>query len=311
MVNTLTLNPAMDRNLYLNGIVKGITNRAHEYIDTVGGKGTHVSMNLSQLGLMNRAFGVAHGETGLRILAGMERFGVITRFVCREENQSRTNYVLIDEKDKSCTTISEKGVALTERDFEDLLALMQAEIAVGDTLVFSGDASNCPDPFIYNRIAAELRDKKLKLFVDASGETLRKSLEFSPYLIKPNQNELEDICGFKISGENDVLRAIASLDSYGIGVVAVSLGKKGAVVRFGGETYRTVPPEVEVASTAGCGDSFLAAILFGCERGMPHDKTLRLATAVSSATAASMLSVGYDGKLAEELLKKSVVERIQ
>jgi fructose-1-phosphate kinase PfkB-like protein len=130
-------------------------------------------------------------------------------------------------------------------------------------------------------------------------------------LIKPNQDELEALCGFAVSSDEDVVRAIESLDQYQVEVIAVSLGKRGAITRIGNEYYKSVPPAVEVGSTAGCGDSFLAALLCGYEKNMPYHEMLKLATAVSSATAASLLSVGYDLELAESLIEKSVVTRIQ
>ena len=68
MINTVTLNPAVDRILYLNRVQKNITNRTRSGVKTVGGKGTHVSMNLAILGIPSRAFGLAYGETGQYIL---------------------------------------------------------------------------------------------------------------------------------------------------------------------------------------------------------------------------------------------------
>ena len=59
MINTVTLNPAVDRILYLNRVQKNITNRTRSGVKTVGGKGTHVSMNLAILGIPSRAFGLA------------------------------------------------------------------------------------------------------------------------------------------------------------------------------------------------------------------------------------------------------------
>ena len=56
MINTLTLNPAIDRVLYLGELVKNVTNRIESVTEVIGGKGTHVSINLRLLGVVNRAF---------------------------------------------------------------------------------------------------------------------------------------------------------------------------------------------------------------------------------------------------------------
>ena len=52
---TVTVNPAIDRMLYLGEYVPCITNRLSDSLDWLGGKGTHVSLDLKALGLPNTA----------------------------------------------------------------------------------------------------------------------------------------------------------------------------------------------------------------------------------------------------------------
>ena len=68
MIHTLTLNPAIDRILYLSRFDKNITNRIQKTVDTIGGKGTHVSINLKILGKENTAFGISHGKSGQKVM---------------------------------------------------------------------------------------------------------------------------------------------------------------------------------------------------------------------------------------------------
>jgi 1-phosphofructokinase family hexose kinase len=309
MINTLTLNPAVDQILFLEKVEKSVTNRVREKIESIGGKGTHVSINLSGMGVQNQAFGIAYGETGRKILDMLEALDVTTRFVVREKLLSRTNYLLVED-DHTCTIIAEKGVPLTEEDLEDIFEKLRRHMKAGDYLILSGDASNSPDPFVYNRISDELRDMSLNIFLDASGETLKKGVECSPFLIKPNKDELAYLSGFPVETDEDVIRGIKALDGFDIDNIAVSLGGDGSITRFGKEFYRVRPPVVEVINTIGCGDCFLSGIVRGISAGWPHDKTLRFATAISAATAASPLSVGYDKLYADSLIAAVSVERI-
>ena len=64
MINTITLNPAIDVIIYLDRFVRNITNRIQSTAVTMGGKGTHVSMNLKLMGSSSRAFGFGFGATG-------------------------------------------------------------------------------------------------------------------------------------------------------------------------------------------------------------------------------------------------------
>lgn len=314
MIHTLTLNPAIDRILYLEEIKKNSTNRVKSKIDTIGGKGTHVSINLGKMGILNQAFGFGYGKSGKWIIDKLKNDNVIPKFVYSPKLENRTNYVLVEKvgKDKVySTTIAEKGIDITNDELDSLINLIRNNVGDNDTLIFSGDASNSSDSFIYNKISNELKPKNLRICIDASGVYLKNALELNPFLIKPNQDELEELCGFKITSENDVIKAIASLHKYKIDVIAVSLGKIGGIVYYNGNYYKTIPPEVNVVNTAGCGDSFLAALLYGFEKKLDIESILRYATAVSSAKAAFELSVGFDMDYANKLIASSVIKKIK
>ncbi|MBD5133195.1 MAG: 1-phosphofructokinase family hexose kinase [Clostridiales bacterium] len=312
MVNTLTLNPAMDKILYIDRFQRDITNRAKRQLLTVGGKGTHVSITLQKLGIRNRAFGFGYGRTGQTIIRALEEQGIETRFFYsdQDDRESRTNYVIIEEAHGSSTTVAERGVEPTAREVEWLLDSLERDTAPSDALVLAGDASNFQDPLIYCRIMRRLKEKKARVFLDASGPSLKRSLEEGPYLIKPNRDELAELCGLAIQTDRDVLNALKKLERYDIPVIAVSLGGDGSVVKMGGEIYRVKPPKIDAVNTAGCGDSFLSGILYGLEKGLATEETLDYATAVSAAAAAWSLSIGFDEALRDSLLHKAKIVKL-
>ena len=98
MINTVTVNPAIDRIVYLDRFVRNITNRIRATKDTMGGKGTHVSLNLTLMGSPSRAFGFAFGSTGRRIIDMLREGGVEPCFIYGETGESRTNYLLVEEE---------------------------------------------------------------------------------------------------------------------------------------------------------------------------------------------------------------------
>lgn len=310
MINTITLNPAIDHIIYLNRYVRNITNRIRATRITMGGKGTHVSLNLKLMGSPSRAFGFGFGQTGRHIIEMLQQGGVEPYFIYDEQGESRTNYLLVEEDTRDATLVADKGPLPSPEQTEAFCRLMLDTIQTGDFLALSGDTSNFPDPYIYNRLIDMLAEKQVRVFLDASGRSMEKCIEKAPFLAKPNRDELAALVGRTLVSDNDVIGAIRDMDKYHIEVLAVSLGGDGSIVRAGDSLYRVHPPKVNVYNTVGCGDCYLGGLLHGFENGMDIEDTLRYATAVSAATAESALSVFFDVERAGQLMDAVQIRRL-
>lgn len=310
MIITVTLNPAMDKVLVVDQFNLNVTNRIQRQFNCVGGKGTHISINLSLMGIRNTAVGVVMGPTGDEILEALGSMNIDVRFIRLEEGNSRTNYVLVDNS-KNCTLIAEKGKLMDEDVIERLKQLYQSIIKKGDIVVISGDASNQRNTNLQKELMDIAKDRGAKVCLDASGEHLYQGVRNGPFLIKPNLDELSTLYGKEIHNVQDILMAMDILKDFGIENIVVSCGGEGSFAYSEGKYYHVAAPRVEVKNTVGCGDALLSGLLAGLERKLPMQENLRQATAVAAATAMNEATVGFDVKTADKLIKEIEVEIIQ
>lgn len=309
MINTVTLNPAMDEILYIESFQQNCMNRIQKKEKCLGGKGTHLAYNFSLLNVPNRTFGVSFGRCGQEVIDVLKESGADTHYLWYETPETRTNYLVVDEE-RNCTFLGGKGEVLTREITENLLRLMETQMQKGDTLIIAGDASNVDDKDIQKKLLEIAKKMDLKLYLDSSGAFMKEGLKYHPQLIKPNLEELSEIVGRELKNADDVVEALDELPD--IPVVMVSMGGDGWVFRYEGKIYRGYGLKVQVGNTAGCGDALLTGLIYGLEcNPMPVMDMLAYATALSATCAASNKTVGFDIKTAKEWMKDVKIEVIR
>ena len=138
--------------------------------------------------------------------------------------------------------------------------------------------------------------------LDADGDLLRHGCKAKPFLIKPNLFEFQRLTDIVSTAPPDLLEAARRIIESGVEVVLVSMGAQGLLGARGNEAYLALPPQVEVISCVGAGDSALAGFVCAFTDGMDFRSSLIMAAAAGTA---SVITPGT------ELCKKQDVERIQ
>ena len=128
----------------------------------------------------------------------------------------------------------------------------------------------------FARLARVARDRGARMVLDTSGPPLAAALEQGVYLVKPNLRELRELTGEALEAEADWVRAARGLVLAGKAeVVALSLGHRGALLVARDAVLRAPALEVEIASTVGAGDSFVAAMLWRLASGASLEDAFR------------------------------------
>ena len=196
LIYTITFNPALDYIIKIQNFKTGEINRSEKEHILAGGKGINVSIVLKALGIESTTLGFIAGFVGDEIERKVKEYGIKTDFIKIEKGISRIN-VKIAEPDKE-TAINSKGPFIDEAYIELLYQRIE-KIENGDILILSGSVPQGIESNIYQNICKKLEKKDLKIVVDTTGDLLLKTLEYKPFLIKPNQYELGEIFNVKIS----------------------------------------------------------------------------------------------------------------
>ena len=283
MIITVTLNPAIDKTVTIPNFTAGEVNRIETLRSDVGGKGINVSKCLKELGCGSTAAAFWGGDAGRSGEAQLQQSGVesLPVFI---EGTTRTNMKIIDPEQSKNTDINEPGPQIKPEELEQLIQKLDEKLTQGDILVLAGSIPTGIGSNIYQELTTRYKEKGVKIFVDADGISFAKALEAVPYLIKPNIDELSRFAGEKITDIRGILKTVKPLLQSGIQKIVVSMGGQGAVFIQKGRIFIASGIQVPVLSTVGAGDSMVAALAYGEEKGLAETQTYKLAMAMGAAS---------------------------
>lgn len=309
MIITVTMNPAVDRTVWLDHLEKGGLNRILSKKTDVGGKGINVSKTIHTLGLKSIATGLIGGKSGRMIERVLQEQGIQTDFV-KIEGNNRIN-TKVAETDGSVTELNELGPHISEEELNDLLQKLD-QYANEDTMfVFSGSVPDGVPEEFYELAIKMVHQKGAKVFLDADRMLLKRGLKAKPDFLKVNQQELETLFGTKVSDVKEAAILGMRLLDEGVGFAVLSLGSEGAVFISQNFCVRCPGLKVPIVSTVGTGDGMVGALASSWEEGISFEAGIRLAMAVSAATVTTQGTRPADQMMVMKLYQKVKFEQIQ
>jgi 1-phosphofructokinase len=300
---TLTLNPALDLTVELPRLDAGQVNRSDEMHTHAAGKGVNVAQVLADLGHQLTVSGFL-GEDNLQAFETLfAKRGFVDAFI-RVPGETRSN-IKVAEQDGRITDINGPGPVVDAAAQQALLDRL-GQIAPGhDAVVVAGSLPRGVTAQWLRELIERLNQLGLKVALDSSGEALRAALKASPWLIKPNTEELADALGCEVVSHSAEAQAAAQLHAQGIEHVVISHGADGVNWFSVGSALHATPPKVSVASTVGAGDSLLAGMLHGLLSADTPEQTLRTATAIA-AMAVTQIGFGINDRAQLARLEQGV-----
>ena len=303
MIYTVTFNPSLDYVVYVDQFQEGKVNRTYQETMFAGGKGINVSIVLKQFNVENVALGFIAGFTGEKIQQSLNELNIHTNFIECKNGNSRINVKLKSEKE---TEINGMGPCITKEELDAFyrqLDLLQKD----DYLILSGSIPQSLDQSMYQSIMRHIQGKGIKVVVDCTKDLLRNTLQYHPFLIKPNKNELEDLFNVQLVTDEDVVKYARKLQTLGAKNVLVSLDAEGAILISDMDcVYKQNAPCGKVINSVGAGDSLVAGFIAGYIQTNDYKESLKMAVYTGSASCFKEDLATYED--VKQLLSRNVAE---
>lgn len=284
MIYTVTLNPAVDRELVVDEIAFDTVLRASGWRVDCGGKGFNVARMLQSLGTASVALGFAAGKTGERLNDQLQALGIETGFIW-VNGETRTNVSIVTADHRHYVKVNEPGPTISVEDLGKLMQKVRELASPGDSWVLAGSLPPGVPTSIYADMITILQSAGAQVFLDTSDEALRLACQVNPFLIKPNAEEARELTGLAINTPAEIAAAGKAIQAMGAGNVIISLGKQGALLVNGQRAWLAKSPEIVERNPIGAGDSMVAGLVWGLSQGHDMPEALRRGIACGAATA--------------------------
>jgi len=294
MLLAVTPNPPLDRTLNVAHLTVGAVHRATRVFQAAGGKGMNVSRVARRLDYPVLATGPLAGRTGQTYADLAKAEGITGDWYWLAAGETRT-CLLINHDRGDTTLINEPGPAVSSDDWLGFADHVKQLAGAAEAVVLSGSMPSGLEAGVLGDLARALATPDRAVYLDTSGPVLTAAVARPQGLcIKVNRTELADALAQNLAELPALIEAGQELLNRGAALVVVTLGAQGAVAITGKKIWQAAAPPVEVVSSVGSGDSFLAGLVVARLRGERLDQALTLAVACGAANTQTPLPGHFD-----------------
>ncbi len=290
MILTVGMSPSTDVTIELDSLNVGRTNVVKNKTLSFTGKSINVAIGVARLGREAYTTGLMYNENGQMFERALDREGIPFTFVWNK-GRVRENYKFIDSR-SMLTEVNDVGEEVGKEKLEEVLGMVRMLSARSQVTVLSGGLPRGVEDDFYGSLARAVAPNAMKI-IDATGKRIFAALKEGADLVKPNLDELEHMLARKITDKREMLSCCYELLDRGAKRVLLSLGKQGAVITDGSETYYCKSLNVAVNSTVGAGDGMVAAAAIALAEGASLKEILLSGVAAGTATVMTAGKVSF------------------
>lgn len=281
MIYTVTLNPAIDKTIYIDQLNEKDVTRIQKSLKDAAGKGINTSKVLKQLGVDTVNLGFIAGYNGVYIKNVLDSLSIKHDFIeVTGETRENTKVII---KNNGVLELNESGPQISGKQELSLIYKL-SELQKNDIVILSGSTPLGVDPNFYSEIISLLKEKEVYVICDFSGDHFKNSIDALPHVIKPNLYELEQYFDKTYKNETEIISDALLLIEKGVEKVFVSMGKNGSLLVTKKQVLKANVPNLNVKSTVGAGDSFVAGLAYSILKQEKDSEILKFASSIGSAS---------------------------
>lgn len=283
MILTLTINPALDRNVTVDRLAFEDRGYILARSESPGGRGINASRVIHCFGGKTLAIATTGGENGKQFEA-LARSLTFPMELVRIEQEMRTNLTITDKQGLT-VKLNELGPTLTGKELEKISVTVEKNLAKATWFMICGSVPPGVPHDFYKVLIELAHKKKVKTLLDTDGEALLHGLEASPTIVSPNQQETERLLNRALITRTHLIEAVQRLQGMGAESVVLSLGSRGAMAKSGADIVEAIPPRIEALCPIGAGDALAAALTWAMDNGKHFIDSVRWGVAAGTASA--------------------------
>lgn len=289
----VSLNPCVDKTLWIDKFIYGGTNRVQRSREDVAGKGTNVCVALRSLGQDCICVGFDYAGSKKTVAQRLAECGGRSEMVTLP-GAMRVNMKLFERTTGVMSEVNEKGEPISAEHLQQLFEAYKSVLEAlhpDSMVILTGSIPPGVPSDIYYTMIQMAKAHGIRTLLDASGEPLLRGADAVPFAMKPNQDEIGQLLNRSIETLEEALEGAKELVQRGVEYCCVSLGAEGAVLVTKEHAYQAPALKVEVRGIQGAGDSLVAGMTIALMQGRAQKEALQYAVAAAGG------SVMRDGTL--------------
>jgi 1-phosphofructokinase len=288
---TVTLNPSLDRTLFVHHLAEGYRNTVSEQtrLDP-GGRGVNISRALHSMAVDTHAFVMIGTDATAKAYEALITAEPMPTTLLRREGVTRSNITIYDTGNHHETKIIEESHNYTD-DKDDVTFIERDLLEIyeeGDTVCFSGAMPHGIPVDTYANLIRLIKERGGKTVLAADGIALEIGLKAKPNIVVVRTTELEAYFNYPVRNTEDIIYSAKKMSQRSGGNLVLVREEHidyGLILNDTNGWIAHMPPideERTGGTTGGVKDAFVAGFLAHYRNS--DDMIYALKWAMSSAT---------------------------